>query len=204
MKLLILSILILFFSSSVFAEGNSYKVDLDNDGREELIVVDKQFETTEDPPIVISGLVTVFKADGSEVGSFIIRNYMGDVETISLNRDGSRQIVAWSFGGAHYTNIAIYGYNDGRLYKIFENGSAGPVKVDFEADEPIIKVGRANWEQKSWCYATGEPLWQVYVWSGEEFIYDEDLSTTPEISEEEEVDRYVNKVMNLLKQKENQ
>jgi len=198
-----LLLLILFLSLPVFAESNSYKVDLDNDGKVELIKIDREYETFENSPVIISGLVTVINSDGSKVGQFKMPNHIGNVEFISLNKDNSKQIVAWSSGGAHYTNIAIYGYRDGKLYKIFKNGSACPVIADFKNDKPLIKVGRANWAQEGWCYATGEPLWQVYVWNGKEFVYDEKLSTTPEISEEEEVNRYINKIISIMEKEEN-
>jgi tetratricopeptide (TPR) repeat protein len=100
----------------------------------------------------------------------------------------------------HYTNIAIYGYKNGELYEIFENGSACLVETDFKAKRPMIKVGRENWEQEGWCYATGEPLWQVYVWNGKEFVYNKKLSTTPEISEQEATVRFINTVKERMQE----
>lgn len=192
-----------------FAEDNaSYKVDLDNDSKKEIIVVQRLFETiSEDSlPLQINSNITIFKPDGGKVDSFSMPDRMGEVEFVSLNNDGFKQIVAWSDGGMHYTNIAIYGYKDGKMYRVFENGSACGVETDFKTKKPTIRIGRANWgakvktedgEEINWSYAS-EPLWQVYVWDGKDFIYNEKLSTSPKISEKEELQRFLDKAKSLM------
>jgi hypothetical protein len=114
------------------------------------------------------------------------------------------EIIFWQNGGMHYTNLDIYKYTKGEIKQVFSNGSACPVEADFKAEKPIIKIGRANWEQEGWNYASGEPLWQVYVWNGKEFVYDKNLSTTDEIKEDEEVNRFVDKVKGLMDNKKNE
>ncbi len=189
----------------------SRSIDLDNNGTKELVVAQQQYETiSEDSPLLASEeIITVSGLDGEELGSFSMPDHMGELELVSLNNDGLKQIVARSYGGAHYTNIAIYGYKDGGLYKIFEDGSACGVDVYFDDSPPLIKVGRANWgakektedgEEIDWSYAS-EPLWQVYRWDGKQFVYDKKLSSAPDISEEEEVQRFVDRSMQLLKEK---
>jgi len=197
--------------SYVFADLKTYYEDLDNDGNLESITVHQNYDTSDNmPPIAIEGIVTVYDQDLKKAVSFSMPDHMGEVEFVSLNKDGFKQIVAWSHGGMHYTNIAIYDYKDGALYKIFENGSACEVKTDFKANKPTIKVGRANWgakektedgEEIDWSYAS-VPLWQVYRWDGKQFAYDEKLSTSPEISEHEEVQRYLDKAKSLMKKNE--
>ncbi len=209
---LVIAILVVFFISHlVYAELKSYFEDLDNDGNLETVTVHQNYDTFDNmPPIAIEGMVTVYDPDIEKAMSFSMPDHMGEVQIVSLNKDGFKQIVAWSQGGAHYTNVAVYGYKDGALYKIFENGSACEVKTDFKANKPTIKVGRANWgakektedgEEIDWSYAS-EPLWQVYRWDGKQFAYDEKLSTSPEISEHEEVQRYVDKAKSLMKKNE--
>lgn len=186
MKSLIPPILILslLFIPPAFADIDYLHTDLDDDGKQEVITVYQRFAIPEKTlQFAIEGMVTVYNSDKKHVGSFSMPGHMGRIEFVSLNKDGSKQIIAWSSGGVGYTNLAIYGYKDSRLYKIFENGGVSPIEVDLEADKPIIKVGRANWEQKGRSYATGVPLWQVYIWNGKEFIYDENLSTAPEINQ---------------------
>ena len=162
--------MLLLLCFSTYAEDNSYTIDLDNDGKKETIVVQRLFETiSEDsPPLQINNNITIFKPDGTKANSFFMPDRMGEIEFISLNKDGLKQIVAWSSGGAHYTNIAIYGYLDGELFLLFQDGSACLIEVDFEAEKPTIEVGRANWEKEGWSYASGghgDSLWQVYIWN---------------------------------------
>lgn len=205
MKLLFFTIAFSFLSiSSVFADIKTYKVDLNNDGKQEIITVHRIFETIpitkESLPINTDNEITVLKPDRSKVGSFSMPDHMGKVEFVSFNNDGFKQIVTYSEGGSNYTNIAIYGYKDGKLYEIFENGSACGIEADFKAVKPMIKVGRANWKKKGWREGD-EPLWQVYVWNGNEFIYDKKLSSTSEIGEDEEGQRFLNKAHELMEKK---
>ena len=213
MKPLFFTIIIfLLLTSSLFADVKTYNTDLNNDGKKEIITVQRFFETIpitkESLPIQINSDITIFKPDKSKVGSFSIPDHLDKVEFISLNKNGIKQIVAWSEGGMNYIGIAIYGYKDGGLYSIFKNGGCG-MEADFNAEKPIIKVGRANWGAKvtqedgtktEWCYAN-EPLWQVYVWNGKEFIYDKKLSSTSEISEDEESQRFLKKAHEFLDKK---
>ena len=191
---LLLPILILFLSTfASFAEDESFTVDLDNDGETELITVEQKFATvfSDRSPLPTKGVITVFKQDGTEAGRFFMPNQMGEVEFISLNKDETQQIVAWSTGGTRYTNIDIYRYQSGKLDNIFNNGGACPIEADFQAEQPMIKVGRTNREKEEGSEERAEYLWQVYLWDGEKFIYNEELSTTPEISETEEIQRYI-------------
>ena len=81
--------------------------------------------------------------------------------------------------------------SSGKLYNIFNNPGACPIEVDFQIEQPMIRVGRTNWEKENWDNENGEYLWQVYLWDGEKFVYNQELSTTPEISETEEIRRYI-------------
>ena len=96
-----------------FAEAETYRADLDNDGQEEIITAEDKFDTD------LKGIVAVSSLDKSKADSFSMPDHLGEIEFIGLNKDGFKQIVAWSYGGAHYTNLSIYGYMDKRLYKIF-------------------------------------------------------------------------------------
>lgn len=195
MKPLFFTISFLFLLiPSVFADVKTYNMDLNNDGKKEVITSEDKFDTEAE------GIITVLASDNKLIGNFSMSDHLDKVEFISLNKDGLKQIAAWSYGGAHYTNIAIYGYKGGKLYKIFENGSACGIETDFKAKKPRIKVGSENWGKKDWCYAD-EPLWKVYVWNGKEFIYDKKLSSAAEISENEEAQRFLNKAHELIEKK---
>ncbi len=152
----------LFLSAVCFAEAKTYKVDLNGDGKEEVIAAEDRFETDAED------IVTVSTEDNKPIGSFSMPDHLVSIELISLNKDGRKQIVARSEGGAHYANMAIYGLQNGKLTKVFESGSACGINADFNAEPPTIKVGVAKLEQKGWSYAD-EPDWEVWVWDGAQF-----------------------------------
>lgn len=195
------------YPSSLSEDNFSCVADLDNDGKNERVVYRQLYEG--EPSMRIGTEITVFRPDGSEAGSFSMGDRMGKVELVSLNKDGRKQIATWSSSGMHYTGIDIFGYRDGKAYRIFENGSACPVEVDLEADRPIIKVGIAKWgtkiltedgEEINWSYASGghgDCYWQVYAWDGEKFIYDEKLSTYVEVTEEQQLSRFMDECEKL-------
>ena len=118
-------------------------------------------------------------------------NEVKSVELPSKNGVRHRALAIFGHGGAHYTSLSVYKYINEDYELIFENGSACPVEVRDGEDSVSIWVGRANWDEEGWCYAIGEPLWQVYTWDGDAFIYNSELSTTREISEYEEVTGFV-------------
>lgn len=176
--------------------------DFDGDGKDEVVLgIDgclKEDKVVHRPFYLIYNTVNGKK----ELAKTIIGNmYLGEVKIIDLEKDGQKEIVIFSSGGAHYTDIYVYKYKNGSYECIFENGSACGVETDFDAEIPTIKVGRANWEKEGWCYASGNPLWQVYVWDSKEFVYDKEFSTIAEISETEEVGRYIDKAKSLMGQK---
>lgn len=170
-QLLILLIGIVFSATLVLADDKSYKADLDNDGQEEIITAEDKFDTDAEGIIIVSSL------DKSNIGSFTMPDHLGDIEFVDLNKDGFNQILARSYGGAHYTSLAIYGYKDSKLYKIFEAGSACGIETDFKLETPIIKIGKEKWDNEGWSYAD-EPDWEIWQWDGKEFVYSKELSTS--------------------------
>jgi len=204
-----------YFYDSHSKENESVKKgDFDGDGIDEIIV---SFEAQEKDEFYGRPFYLIYDIIGGKeklVKTIIGNEHLGKVQIIDLKNDNQKEIVIFSHGGAHYTNIYVYKYEDGAYECIFENGSACLVKVDFGAEKPIIKMGRANWGAKvktedgkeiDWSYADGghgDCLWAVYVWNGKEFIYDSKLSTASEISEEEDVQQYLDKAESLMANKE--
>lgn len=156
----------------VSADIKSYKVDLDNDGKKEIITTEGKIE--KDINFMIESIITVTSADKKHKDSFSMPERLEKIEFISLNRDGRKQIIAQSHSGMHYSNLAIYGYRDGALYKIFGNGSACGIETDFKADRPLIKIGVPNFEKEGWSYAD-EPLWEIYAWNRKTFVAEKRL-----------------------------
>jgi hypothetical protein len=191
-----------------FCDGNLYKYDsfwqkyesfdkvnLDEDPALEVVI---QFTGAAEAQIRIPRAV-VMVVDGLEKYLLGVDMYPGNVEFYDVDNDADQEIISFSHSGAHYTKIVVFDYKSGnpegeKFIEVFNNGSACPVYFEVKDNRPLIRIGKANWEQEDWCYASGEPLWQVYAWNGEEFVYDESLSTTPEIGEWEEVGRYVEQI----------
>lgn len=172
------------------------KSEIDGEPKEETIVV-FQTRCNEDLPQAFAFIY------GKDYEFRIpLHNYPGELEAIDIDRDGKKELFFYSHGGAHYTMLFVYKYaGEKGLQKLFENGSACPVKFEFRNNIPTIKVGRANWVQKGWNYVSGEPLWEVYQWNGKEFQYKQKLSTTKPISEEEETLRYLKQATDTMNRK---
>jgi len=172
-----------------FKEFESFvKEDIDGDGKKETII---SFQARERGEGIDIPVAFVFIFDEENVIKIPLGDYPGKIESYDLDKDGDKELILYSHGGMHYTNIDVYDYRNHKPILIFENGSACPVEFLVKDNIPMIKVGRAKWKEKNWSYASGDYLWQVYVWNGKEFVYSKELSTTPEISEFEEVMRYI-------------
>jgi len=154
--------MIFLLSIFAFAEVETYKMDLDNDGIEEIITTEDRFNT------YFEGVVTISGLNKNKLGDFAMPDHLTNIEFISLNNDSYKQVVAWSQGGAHYTNLSIYGYKDKRIYKLFENGSACGIETDFKSESPTIKIGKEQRDKEGWSYVD-EPDWEIWNWDGKEF-----------------------------------
>jgi len=177
---------------------SALKADIDGDSAEETVVM---FQARDKDGIPVAFAFVYGKDYKIEIP---LHDYPGKIEAIDIDHDGKKELFLYSHGGAHYTKLFVYKDEGGKgLHKLFENGSACPVEFEFSKNISTIKVGRANWEKEGWSYASGEPLWEVYAWDGKEFVYDKKLSTTPIITEEEEVGRYVGKAKKLMEKKQN-
>jgi hypothetical protein len=65
--------------------------------------------------------------------------------------------------------------------------------LDYKRSEegvPQVWVGRENWDDPDWNYATGKRLWEVHVWNDKEFVYNKALSTSPDETEYQKIGGY--------------
>jgi len=156
--------MILIFSQTLClsAETETYKEDLNSDGRKETITAEDKFETQ------AQSIITVLGMNNNLIGRFSVPYRLKKVEFVDLNKDGNKQIIAWSSNDVLYTEIAIYGYKDGRLYKIFEDGSPFGIKANFKSKPPAIKIGRMTLNKEGTSYSS-VPEWEIWVWDGKEF-----------------------------------
>ena len=169
---------------------------IDNDYRAKNNVVTKQDLNGDMSPEILLGfqaysgpevkVPSSFLVLGKEKNGEFIIQYMVQgndrfekVELIDIDKDGFNEIVFWSGGGMHYTTLRIYKYADTNLECLFDNGSACGIDFEMTGGVPAIKVGRANWDKEGWCYAD-EPLWEVWMWNGEEFVIVKNKSSKKE------------------------
>lgn len=176
--------------------------DFDGDGEKE-IVVGFQARTKDDVHVPLSFYLIYEVIDGKEnlIKTITGNDYFVEVKLIDLEKDNQPEIAIFSGGGAHHTDLSIYKYTKGDYKCIFDNGSACPVELIDNTSPPQIRIGRANWEKKDWCYAD-ESLWEIHIWDGKKFVYSKKLSSSPQISENQEAQRYVDKVLEGMKKSE--
>lgn len=94
--------------------------------------------------------------------------YLGEMSIEDFSKDGRKQLVIWSSGGAHHADLYIYEWLNGDYKRIFEDGSACGIQTDFKATPPMIKIGKEKWNTEGWSYVD-EPGWEIWLWDGEKF-----------------------------------
>ena len=116
--------------------------------------------------------------------------------------NGQPVLIINGASGAHAINLSVYRFTGGRPELLFDNGSAAGAEVrhTLTNPEPVIWIGIENWNDPHWSYVSGEPLWNVYTWNGQAFVYNQQLSTAPETSWEERTARYVRGVQDTMRQ----
>lgn len=145
-KQLIVSILaILSTPYLAFATIETYQVDLDNNGKKEIITTEFQYKTG------LESIITIYSFDKIKLDTFSMPEYFTNIEFVSLNKDGHKQIVAYSHG-MYYLHLAIYGLKNKRLYKIFETGSISGCRLLLNEIPPKITVGRAGIDKGIWSF----------------------------------------------------
>ncbi len=129
-------------------------------------------------------------------------DYFNKIELKDIDKDGLPEILFWSQGGAHCTNLDIYKYSKGKMKQLFSNLS--PCGIDFiDINPPTIKIARERWDKSGWSYGTanGDYLWEVWQWDGKIFQYRRNLSTTCPLSVEDLEQRLVNRANQVYKGK---
>jgi len=191
----------------IFYHGYAYRVDkninrkekiinedLDKDGIKDLIRIEILYATFEEKIARPFYLIYDYKRDKLKP-IFTVKGNMvdGEIEVINIDKK-TKGLLLLSYGGNHYTNIFICKYQRGRIISLLEEGSPCPIVLDEEGGFLIVKIGRSNWGSKvkdkdgreyEWCFAS-EPLWEVYRWNGEKFVYSKELSTVSKRGEEGE------------------
>jgi hypothetical protein len=197
----------IFYHRGQPAEGEETPemfLDLDGDGQEEA-VVDFGFAYKEgQEPEGHWGAVVIYdqkKGKWAPVKTFVSGDHMCGYEFMDVDHDGTQDLVMRAYTGNHYMLITIYSFKDGDYKKIFENGTACYLhEIDAGSNPTKIVIDREDWDNNDFDYASSAELSlkEVYVWDGKEFVYSEDLSTTPWIGEKQAIEdtwRSMKKIM---------
>jgi len=204
-------------SDQIQADGISYapkeneepvivRADMDGDKKDEAIMAMQMYtvDANESPRSFASALKV--GEDGKAkallmqiplnefLGISVDDNNEKTIEVMDLNDDGKTEVAIWSSGGMHYHSLIIVGMSGGKVVELFNNGSRCPVEYDPSEDKKVISVGREDWPKHS--YADGTYLEEIWTWNGKEFVYDKAKSTSPRMSEDEDIEGYWKLILN--------
>lgn len=120
-----------------------------------------------------------------------LRQYFIGFETVTINQQSVLAIHGAS--GAHFHDLWLYRFTTGKPELLLAQGSAAGVELrpDLATGDPQIWVGVENWDDPDWNYASGERLWNVYTWDGQQFAMNSQLSTAPIKTAGERAEGYV-------------
>ncbi len=127
-----------------------------------------------------------------------LRQYYVGCEVLTLGREVVLAIHGAS--GAHFHDLWVYRFQDGKPELLLAKGSAAGVDLrpDPTTGDPQVWVGIENWDDPEWNYASGKRLWNVYGWTGEVFRFSQALSTAQEVALDARTNEYVHRVMSNL------
>ncbi len=103
-------------------EERIVKADLDHDGQNEIVISFaagfKPDEWKEGDDLLDMPFYQIYKkiGEGYEAVKTIMGNqYLGEMSIEDFSKDGCKQLVIWSSGGAHHTDLYIYEWLNGYL-----------------------------------------------------------------------------------------
>ena len=154
------------------------RCDFDGDGRIETLI---GFQgRTDDDVGVPASFIAIGREKNGKFNTEIIldgNDRFSAIDLSDIDKDGLYEIVFWSGGGAHHTDLDIYKYSKGKMNRLFRNGSACEVLVENNPYYYRIKIGVDKLDDPKWCYAEGTDTFQVYDWDGNKFAYNKKLRT---------------------------
>ena len=124
-----------------------------------------------------------------------LRQYYIECETLTVGREVV--LVIHGASGAHFHDLWVYRFQDGKPELLLAQGSAAGVELrpDPATGNPQIWVGVENWDDPTWNYSTGKRLWNVYTWDGVSFSFNQKLSTAPSTPAGQRAEGYVRAVL---------
>jgi hypothetical protein len=115
-------------------------------------------------------------------------------------------LVINGISGAHFMDLWVYRFANGEPDLLFANGSAAGAEFRYDITTPVptIWIGVEDWGDPNWSFANGERRWNVYTWDGDEFMYNERLSSAREMGPEERLAFYTLVIMKKMEQAKDQ
>jgi len=169
-------------------ESISY-ADLDGDGTDEAVV--RFVSNGEMPHDAVTAIYSARDGYKNPVKTVIGGEHPRAIDMADIDKDGIKDLVIYDHSGNHYTEVLIYSFKDGDYRCLFRNGTACYLySVDTEADPTRIIIGRENWENEEFCYASSatESLEAVWEWRGGAFVFSPKLSTSDFETEKEAIE----------------
>lgn len=166
--------------------------DIDGDAKDEAILRMKTYYDD------VSWAFTLIY-DKSEDGYILKKTIKGGetpkkTDIFDIDEDGVKDLILFDHSGNHYTVIMIYRFRNGDYELLLENGTPCYVYEVNTADRPVrVVIGREDWDNEEFCYGNSDKLSlkEVWVWNGDEFEYNPKLSTSPQMTEWEALDKTV-------------
>lgn len=104
----------------------------------------------------------------------IAAQHSGPLRFDDLTGDGVAELVLVDYSGAHYRNLSIISWNGYGFAPIFRNGTAcSRLEVDATGVMGLVVIGRENWKNPDFCYATSGDLSfrEAWRWNGSAFRF---------------------------------
>ncbi|MFH0791020.1 MAG: hypothetical protein V2A64_05235 [Candidatus Omnitrophota bacterium] len=140
-----------------------YKLDLDCDGKKEIIDIQDNSDKNGE------SILTIAKPDRSKIDSISFAGRFIRLEFIDLNADDNKQIAVYSQRENNCTNLIIYRLNNSKLLTIFNTGSSYGIDTSFGSVLARISVAKLKYSEKN-PSLSDTVEWERWVWVGERFI----------------------------------
>jgi hypothetical protein len=174
------------------SEANIAYTDINGDRIDEAVV---QVHGTIPPTGADIALNAIYELrDGAYVREWLwaVGERAEGLEFHDLDGDSVAELFMLGGAGNHYSCIGVVGWRDDEYDVLFENGTACfNFSVTSDEQGVLISIGREDWDNPDFCWATSSSLSLVEHWRWRDgaFRYDPATSTSPLITEREAVER---------------
>lgn len=146
----------------------TYRVDLDGDGTEELVEIEDRYIKSGDTFMRITKVQKNRNVVAKEY-SLTIPGHFIRAEIIDLDTDNFKQMAIFYDTKDSRINIAIYKLKNNKLSKVFTTSSNCDIETDMEL-VPRIKVAKSKTGGRDCSASLQGSDWETWAWSGEKFI----------------------------------